>query len=63
MFFDYHETDDESASQFGLTLDEVAEIIYEHNDYFGTNYQMISEFNNGEPHRKIVASSCSLNLN
>lgn len=46
--YNYHETDDQDASIYGMTYDEVIELINDHNDYFDTDYQTIEEFNRGE---------------
>lgn len=46
--FNYHETDDASASIYGMTLSEIREFIQEHNEYFETNYESVQEFNDGE---------------
>lgn len=52
--FTYIETDDNTFSFSGLTFRCVTELIKEHNEYFETDYQSISEFNHSEPHRKIL---------
>jgi hypothetical protein len=46
--YNYHETDDQDASIYGMTYKEVMELIGEHNQYFDTDYQSIIEFNSGE---------------
>lgn len=52
--FSYHEVDDAEASVYGLSFKDVTELIEEHNEYFETNYQTISEFNRYEEHRVIA---------
>ena len=58
--FTYIETDidlslaDESEYISGLTFEDIVELIEEHNEYFETDYQSISEFNDSEPHREIL---------
>lgn len=46
--YNYIESDDLEASIYGLTLEEVYEIIEEHNEFFETEYTTIEEFNRGE---------------
>ena len=48
--YKYIETDDPSANDYFNDLDS---FLSEHNNYFGTNYKNINEFNLGEPHRII----------
>lgn len=52
--FTYTETDDNTATISGLTFENVVELIEEHNEYFETDYQSISDFNNSEPYREIL---------
>lgn len=58
--FTYIETDvdlsmaDESEYISGLTFENVIELIKEHNEYFETDYQSISDFNNSELYREIL---------
>lgn len=52
MRFYYNELDDADARVENLTLHDVLGMIEEHNDYFGTKYETIGEFNDGEPHRE-----------
>ena len=54
--FTYIETDDDTSSFAGLTYQCVTELIKEHNEYFETDYQSISEFNESEPHREILVN-------
>lgn len=53
VLFNYHETDDEEASVYGMSFKDVTELIEDHNECFETNYQTILEFNSLEPHRVI----------
>ena len=46
--YNYIESDDLEASIYGLTIEEVNEIIEEHNEFFDTQYKTIEEFNYGE---------------
>lgn len=46
--YNYIELDDLEASIYGLTIEEVNEIIEEHNEFFDTEYKTIEEFNYGE---------------
>lgn len=46
--YNYIESDDLEDSIYGLTLEEVFEIIEEHNEFFETEYTTIEEFNYGE---------------
>lgn len=55
--FTYIETDDESATESGLTYGDVLEIIEGHNEVFKTDYKSIEEFNESEPHRKILVTN------
>ena len=43
--YNYHESDDPSASIYGMNYNEVMILIEEHNDYFETDYKSIDEFN------------------
>lgn len=52
--FTYIETDDNTATISGLTFENVVELIEEHNEYFETDYQSISEYNDSEPYRQIL---------
>lgn len=55
MRFYYNEIDDENAFVDNLTNSDVAMMIDEHNEYFGTNYASIDEFNKGEEYREFGA--------
>ena len=46
--YNYIESDDLDSSIYGLTIEEVKEIIEEHNEFFDTEYKTIEEFNYGE---------------
>ena len=43
--YNYHESDDPSASIYGMSYEQVMALIEEHNDYFETEYKSIDEFN------------------
>lgn len=55
--FDFHDTEDELSSDYGLTYDEVVEMILEHNENFDTGYNSIVEFNAGEEFYRITPSA------
>jgi len=57
MRFYYNEINDDDAFLDYLTHQDVIDLIQEHNEYFGTNYKTIAEFNDGEPHREIGVMS------
>jgi hypothetical protein len=57
MRFYYNETDDADALVVNLTFHDVELMIQEHNEYFGTEYKSIQEFNDGEEYREFVAMS------
>ena len=64
ILFEYHESDDDDASIYGLTFEEVNDWIQDHNEYYETNYQTIQEFNDGEPYREfIVSEMVNINMN
>lgn len=52
--FTYTETDDNTATISGLRFEDIVELIEEHNEYFETDYQSISEYNDSEPYRQIL---------
>ena len=54
LMFVYTETDDTEHEDYVFCFEEVRDMIKQHNNYFDTNYKTIQEFNNNEPHRKIV---------
>lgn len=53
--FSYYESDDPCATTHGLSFNDVIECIKEHNDNFGTDYETISEFNEGEDYSYYTA--------
>lgn len=46
--YTYEESDDPDATINDMTLRQVLKFIEEHNEYFGTNYKSVKEFNEGE---------------
>lgn len=55
IYFDYHESDDDSASIYDMTFNDVKELIYDFNECMDEDYKTIEEFNNGESIRFIEA--------
>ena len=49
----YSESDDKLATT-EITRREAMELLQEHNEYFGTDYKTIPQFNKGEQYRKIT---------
>ena len=60
VMYEYHESDDASASTYCLTINDVMEWIKDHNEYFGTEYNSIEEFNKGEPYSSFSQSIISV---
>lgn len=52
MIFVYSESD-EPLFRYEFTFNEIKQVIEAHNEDFGTNYQTINEFNDGEEYRSI----------
>jgi len=60
ILFEYHESDDDDASIYGLTFQEVSEWIEDHNEYYETDYKSISDFNDGEVYRMFLVSEIQI---
>lgn len=56
FLFDFHDVEDESSNFYGLTYEEVVEMICDHNNCYDTGYASISEFNAGEEFYQFVPS-------
>ncbi len=52
LTFVYSEVDDIGCT-YTFTLKEIKQVVKAHNEDYGTRYQTINEFNDGEYHRKI----------
>lgn len=53
IYFDYHETDDTSASIYDMTFNEIKVLIADFNECMEVDYQTIQEFNDRENVRLI----------
>lgn len=54
IYFEYTEVDDEDSFMTNLSFAEVDGLVADHNEYFGTKYQTIQEFNDGERLREFT---------
>lgn len=53
IYFDYHETDDISASIYDMTFNDIKDLIADFNECMEVDYQTIQEFNDRESVRFI----------